>query len=246
MNKKVLKTMIALVVVFLTACYILKIFFPEQFVMAIENKVLINIGDYIDSHAWADYLFGIITSFITYWFYLCAVCHRWYLKWWHCLVVLGVIGATIGLTFVNYAVYTAFSIASFVILPFIFKSDLKSVAICYPVHLIAQGLTLAIRNLPVYLTHINNLIILAVGIESYLWLILFYFWFNDKEIKSKFNQEVTMGWKFPPLYGKKDKKYYDDKLAGVNGKIAKLEEEKAVYEAKIAEFDEPKTEVAKG
>ena len=55
-----------------------------------------------------------------------------------------------------------------------------------------------------------------------------------------------MGWKYPPLYRKKDKKYYEDKLAGVNGKIAKLEEEKAVYEAKIAEFDEPKTEVVEG
>ena len=55
-----------------------------------------------------------------------------------------------------------------------------------------------------------------------------------------------MGWKYPPFYGKKDKKDYDSKLAGVNSKIAKLEEEKAVYEAKIAEFDEPKAEVVNG
>ena len=172
--------MIALVVIFLAGCYILKIFFPQQFVVAVENPVLIMVGDFIDSHVWADYLFGIMSSFITYWFYLCAVCHRWYLKWWQCVIVLGVIGTTIGLTFVDYAVYTAFSIASFVVLPFIFKSDLKSVAICYPVHLIAQGLTLAIRNLPVFMTHINNLIIHIVGMESFLWLVLFYFLFNYK------------------------------------------------------------------
>ena len=66
MNKKVLKTMIALVIVFLLACYILKIFFPEQFVMSIENEKLIAIGNYIDNNAWAYYIFGIAdTNFAT-------------------------------------------------------------------------------------------------------------------------------------------------------------------------------------
>ena len=70
--------------VFLTACYVLKFFFPQQFVMAIENPTLISIGQYIDGHQWLFYLFGIFTSFISYWFYLCAVCKRWYLNWWQC------------------------------------------------------------------------------------------------------------------------------------------------------------------
>ena len=180
--------MIALVVIFLTACYILKIFFPQQFVMAIENNVLITVGDYIDSHAWADYLFGITTAFITYWLYLCAVCHRWYLKWWECLIVLGVIGASIGLTFWDVNIYTAFSVLSFIVLPAIFGSDLKSVAICFGIHSISQCLTLTIRNLPMYMTHINNLIIHAVGIESFLWLVLLVFLFNYKLNNKK--QEV--------------------------------------------------------
>lgn len=185
MNKKVLKTMVVLVGVFIFTCYILKIFFPEQFVMAIENETLISIGNYIDTHAWAEYSFGILTSFITYWLYLCAVCHRWYLKWWHCLIVLGVIGASIGLTFVDINVYTAFSVISFIVLPAIIGSDLKSVAICFSIHSLSQCLTLTIRNLPIYMTHINSLILNVVGIESFLWLVLFLFLFNYKNEKQE-------------------------------------------------------------
>ena len=46
MNKRVLRTMLALVVIFLSAVYVLKIFLPEQFVFIIENEQLITIGKY--------------------------------------------------------------------------------------------------------------------------------------------------------------------------------------------------------
>lgn len=181
MNKKVLKTMIALVIVFLLACYILKIFFPEQFVMSIENENLIAIGNYIDNNAWAYYLFGIVTSFLTYWLYLCAVCKQWYLKWWQCLIVLAVIGASIGLSFYDETIYSALSYTSFVFLPFIFKANLKEVAITYTIHTFAQHITLSIRDLPLLLTNINSLIFTFITIECYLWLLLFYIYFNYKK-----------------------------------------------------------------
>lgn len=181
MNKKVLKTMIALVVIFLISCYILKIFFPEQFVLSVENKTIIEIGNYIDSNEWAYYLFGIFTSFLTYWLYLCAVCRKWYLNWWQCLIVLGVIGASIGLNFVDINLYTALSYSSFIVLPAIFKADLKNVAIVFTIHLLSQALSLSIRDIPTYMLNINSLTLFFMAIETYLWLALFYFYFNFKE-----------------------------------------------------------------
>lgn len=188
MNKKVLKTMVVLVGTFIFTCYILKIFFPEQFVMAIENETLISIGNYIDTHAWAEYSFGILTSFITYWLYLCAVCHRWYLKWWECLIVLGVIGTTIGLNFVDVNLVAVVNYTSFIFLPAIFGSDLKSVAVCYTVHIASQYLTLSIRNLPVYMTAVNSLILNVAICECFFWLLLLYFLFNYNSKKK--TQEV--------------------------------------------------------
>lgn len=183
MNKKVLKTMIALVIVFLLACYILKIFFPEQFVMSIENETIITIGNYIDSNAWAYYLFGIATSFLTYWLYLCAVCKRWYLNWWQCLIVLATIGASIGLNFVDVNLSSTLSTVAFIILPFIFKAELRPVAIVFSTHMFSQTITLTIRNLPIYLATINSLNIFILSIDMYLWLILFYLLFNYKKEK---------------------------------------------------------------
>ena len=185
MNKKVLKTMIALVIVFLLACYILKIFFPEQFVMSIENETIIAIGNFIDSHVWANYIFGIITSFITYWLYLCAVCRKWYLKWYEIIIVFLVIGGSIGLSLLDTNIYSVYSVITFIVLPLIFKSDLKSVAIVFSIHSLSQIMSLTIRNLPMYITSLNNLVILILSLDMYFWLLLFYISFNyireDKE-----------------------------------------------------------------
>lgn len=183
MNKKVLKTMIALVVIFLSALYVLKIFIPEQFVLCVEIEKLVEIGRYIDTHAWADYLFGIITSFITYWFYLCATCKRWYLKWYECLIVLLTVGGNIGLNFVDVNLYTAFSYSSFIFLPMLFGSDLDTVGLCFSVHLFSQTLTLSIRDVLIYMTNTNSLTIYLIGVESFIWLLLLYLLFNYKEKK---------------------------------------------------------------
>ena len=146
MNKKVFKTMIALVVIFLIALYVLKIFFPEQFVMSIENENLIAIGNYIDNNTWAYYLFGIATSFLTYWLYLCAVCKQWYLKWWQCLIVLGVIGLSIGLNFVDVNLCSAFNVISMMILPIMFKANTKITLIVFSILIRVPSHLTAIKN----------------------------------------------------------------------------------------------------
>ena len=181
MNKKVLKTMIALVVIFLSAFYVLKIFFPEQFVLCIENAKLVEIGNYIDSHKWSYYLFGIFTSFTTYWLYLCAVCRKWYLNWWQILIVLGVIGGSIGLSFYDATLTASFGVLSMITLPLLFKADYRATLIVFSVHYLSQTLTLRIRNLTLYMTNINSLVLFMIDFECLFWLLLFYFYNNYKE-----------------------------------------------------------------
>ena len=88
MYKRVIKTMITLVVVFLIALYVLKIFMPEQFIMVIENDNLIAIGNYIDNNLWLYIILNIITSFLTYWLYIGAVTKKWRLNWKELIAVL--------------------------------------------------------------------------------------------------------------------------------------------------------------
>ena len=184
MYHKILKTMLALCCVFLVALYVLKIFFPEQFVISIEIDAFITIGNYVDTHAWLEYPFGILTAFITYWLYLCAVCRKWYLNLSQSLIVLFIIGLSIGFTFIDINLYSALSYTSFIFLPLLFKANLKEVGIVYTVHIFSQFLTASIRDIMAYVNASNTLIVTLLSIECYFWLLLFYFYYNYKKEKS--------------------------------------------------------------
>ena len=182
MSKKVFVIMITLSVVFLALCYVLKIFFPQEFVMAVENENIVKIAKFIDNNIILYYLFGILTSFITYWLYCCACTHRLYLKWYECLIILGVIIVTLLLSKYDTNLLTSVSISSFILLPCIMKGDLKTCSIVYSIHLINQSLTLSIRNLVVYMQNMSTLTITILSIDMYIWLILFYILYNYRNI----------------------------------------------------------------
>lgn len=181
MNKKVFVSMLILVMCSLTALYVAKGFFPEQFMMNVQNEQLISIGNFIDTHKWSFYLFGSITSFITYWLYCCAICKRFYLKWYECVAILIVIAGSIGLTYLDAAFLTHYSICAMLFLPLLFGGKLKETAIVYGVHGLAQILSLKIRNLPMYMVGVNSLTLFLMNIECIFWLLLFYVIFNYKK-----------------------------------------------------------------
>lgn len=224
-NKRIYIAMLILSVSFLIGMYILKIFFPQEFVMAIQNERIIRIGDFIDNHKWLYYICCSITSFITYWLYLCAVTHKLYLNLFECLyVVIFIIVARV-CNFFDTNLATHISISSFIILPAITKADMFSTSIVYFVHGLSQILSLSIRNLPIYLTNINYLTTLIMTCEMYLWLILFYIIYN-------FKGENKMGLAAPPYYG--NSKFYAKKKARAEKKIAKLQEVIKVCDEKLS------------
>lgn len=181
MNKKVLKVMIGLVILFLVTDYVLKILFPEQFAMAITNDKFIAIGEYIDSHDWLCRTCDIITTFITYWLYISAVTRKWGLTFKEFLMVVIVIALNhIAYDYdVNLAV--AISVVGMIGIPAISGAKLKDVAIVYCIHYFAQTLSISIRNFPQYLTNVSYMPRLFMVLECYFWLLLFYFLFNYKE-----------------------------------------------------------------
>lgn len=185
MNKKVFISMLALVISFLVGIYVLKIFFPEEFMMTIQNENLIKVGTYIDNHKWLYYILSGITAFITYWLYCCACSGRKWLKWYECLIIVAtiVIIRLCGL-YVDTTLRTAISYASFAFLPAIMKGDIKKCGLVYTTHMVCQALSLEIRSLSIYLTNVNFITSLCFGVECYFWLLLFYiiFNYNKKEI----------------------------------------------------------------
>jgi hypothetical protein len=183
MNKKVLRTMITLVVVFLVALYVLKIFFPEQFVMAIQNEQFVKIGNFIDSKEWLSYICSGITMFVGTYFYLCATTRKWYLSIKEISLLLGFVIATQLLYLYDANLANGISIMMMIILPCILKSDLKTTTTAFCIHYTSQLLSLKIRDLPLLLTNINSIISIFLTFECYLWLLLLYLYFNYKKEK---------------------------------------------------------------
>lgn len=181
MNKKVFISMLVLSIVFLVGMYVIKIFFPEEFVLAIENERIITIGTFINSHKILFYICGGITSFITYWLYCCACKHTLRLRWYENLLIIAVVVMCRLLSIYDANMCTIISWTSFAFLPALMGGDLKTCAIIFTTHSIAQGLSLRIRNLTMYLASGNFLTLLLLAIDMYLWLILFYVIFNYKK-----------------------------------------------------------------
>lgn len=181
MNRKVFISMLILCISFLIGLYILKIFFPQEFMLNIQNENLVKIGKYIDDNIWIRYIVAGITAFITYWLFMCACKRKLYLNWKEILIVIGFIVAIRLIGLWDNEVATHISICSFFLIPLICKFDLKIATCIYAFHGLAQILSLKIRNLPMYLTQINYATIFLLGIESYFWLLLFYIIFNYKK-----------------------------------------------------------------
>lgn len=180
MNKKVFRVMLTLVITFLLGLYILKIFYPQQFMLSIQNETIVSIGKFIDDHIWLRYIIEAITAFILYWLYCCASAGKKYLKWYECLEILATIIIVRVVSIFDVNISTAISFASFVFLPALTGGNMRNTAIVCTTHFLAQTLSLSIRNLIMYLTDVNYLTTLIMGIECYLWLILFYGLFNYK------------------------------------------------------------------
>lgn len=181
MNKRVFISMLVLTITFLVGLYVLKIFFPEEFMMSIQNKNLIKIGNFVDKHIWLRYICAFITSFITYWLFCCICSQRLYLNRKECIIILlASILVKVSYDF-DANISTHLGISMFFILPYITKGKVGIMALTYTIHGLAQVLSLSIRSLPMYLINSNYITILLMGLESYFWLILLYIIFNYKK-----------------------------------------------------------------
>ena len=183
MNKKVFISMLSLCMIFLAGLYIAKIFFPQEFVLAVSNEKLTQIGTFIDSHDWLYYVCCGITAFATYYLF-CGACKRsWKLNLKEIGVILAFIVGIRLIGFLDNNIATHVSISSFFLVPLICKHDLRVAAIVYTIHGLAQVLSLGIRNLPMYLISMDFVTIMVMTFECYIWLVLFYIVFNYKKEK---------------------------------------------------------------
>lgn len=185
MRKKVFTTMLSLSVCFLVGMYVLKIFFPEEFMMSIQNEKLITIGKFIDNNIFLSHLCSSITMFLVYYLYSSACCRRIKLGFKHIVVILITIILIKVFGFIDTNIASILRWTSFMFIPALCDGNLKIGAFIFTTHSLLQGLSIGIRNLPMYLTDVNSITSLFMVAECYLWLFIMCLIFNFKNKKGE-------------------------------------------------------------
>lgn len=239
MNKRVLKTTVYLCWAFLIAFAILKIWFADEFAIAITNQHILSAGSFIDARPWLQQIIAWLTTFITYHFYLCACCMKWRLSLKQYILVAVITALTNTLKYyVNDSNVTLIiNITIMVLLPYVFKADYGTFVIILLAHYMGQILITVIRGEALNEMTYNSINIIIMMADAFVWLLLYYLYSN------LYKERIIMGNWMPPLWGKMSKqieeqiKKLDEKIANTTDekKLKKLNKEREILAGMIQE-----------
>lgn len=172
----------------LVAFYIAKIFFPEFIVGVAEIPSIVKLGNYVDSHKWAYYLCHLAISYVGGYLYYSACYRKYKLNWKENVSIIAFIIITILIQNFLPKIYTPFLYTTFIIQPLIMlyidnninKETFISVCVCFVVDIMAQALSVQIRDIVILATQINTATITILLIDTWIWRILLYLFFNNK------------------------------------------------------------------
>ena len=183
MNIKIAKTMLVLCIVYIVAFYVLKFIFPEQLLLAITDKTVLDAGEFIESHRVVYYAAQGIFTFITLYFFACASCARFKMKWYELIyLVVGVAVTNLVLYFAP-DLYTHTSISVMLLIALLCKGKLGYTVISFIIHGFLQQFLFSIRGFETIIMEINTASAIILTIECYVWLIILGLIFYLKEKK---------------------------------------------------------------
>lgn len=175
--------------IMLIAFYLLKIINPEFVIELSEIDRVVELGEYVDSHKWAYYLFFFIISFAGGYFYVCACCRKKSLNFRDvCILAIEVILLFVVEKYLmQYYIYINWF--CMLIMPTIIcrldgRNDIKylySTVSCLTIHSIAQLISLEIRNISLMISFPNSASFTVLTIDAFIWLVLLYNFYNFKE-----------------------------------------------------------------
>lgn len=179
-------------IILLTFC-LLKIICPEFIISIAETPSIVAFGTYVDTHLWAFIIFNFVIGYLGFYIYACACCRKKYLDWQENLIVVGVLAICMILSFFAPTLYTNFNYVSLFLLPFLLllknknltKSTFISTGICFTVDIMAQAISMEIRNIVLMATSLNVATVTILLIDTFIWRALLYCYFNYKNQKKE-------------------------------------------------------------
>ena len=184
MNIKIARTMLILCIVYIVAFYVLKFIFPEQLLLAITDKTVLDAGEFIESHRVVYYAAQGIFTFITLYFFACASCARFKMKWYELIYL--VVGAAVTNLVLYFApdLYTHTSISVMLLIALLCKGKLGYTVISFIIHGFLSQFLFSIRGFETIIMEINTASAMILTIEGWVWLTILGLIFYLKEKKN--------------------------------------------------------------
>ena len=173
--------------------YILKLVCPQFIVGVAEIPSVVKLGNFIDSHLWAYYLFDSFIGFLSAYIYCCACCRKSKLSIKGLIIVFcSIILLKLVVTFIPQQ-YNNINYVVFLITPFICcladknisKSTLMSIILCFSIDILSQVMSMLIRDITTMTIHLNSATFYILLIDAFIWRFLLYFYFNYKVREEK-------------------------------------------------------------
>lgn len=184
MNLKVARTMLILCIIYIVGFYILKFAFPQYLLLTITDPTILKFGEFLGSSKWYLYTAQTITTFLTFYLFVCASRGSFKLKWYELLYI---IMASIGCKLVSiYAIdyYVHISTACMFLLAAICKGKLLYASVSFVIHGLLSQFLFTIRGFETVISRINYASGLVLSIEGWVWLVLLVLVFYLKEKKN--------------------------------------------------------------
>lgn len=178
MNRKVFKLAIILCWATLVFCLIVKQFFPDMFLIVIENERFVAACNFIDGHIVIKEAVYALCSAISVGLYILAVSQKTRFIGRENLVILWLVGVSVAKGFVGDIIAIIFDLINFIVIPLFLRVKILRIICGVGLTLLFQAVSLYIRSVKLENIIDNYLVEVVLMIDQYIMLFLYYIYAN--------------------------------------------------------------------
>lgn len=167
------RTLLVLCIVYMIGFYVLKFIFPEYLLLAITDDNVLKVGAFIESSTATLHIYQVLSSFITFYLFVCASKGGFKLRkrdFWYILIAV-VICKAVNMFVPELYVHT--STSAMFLLAWLCKGKLGYTTITFVTHGFLSQFLFSIRGFGSLIYKINIASGFIMSLECFAWLILF-------------------------------------------------------------------------
>lgn len=173
MNIKIARTMLVLCGLYIVGFYILKFVFPDKLLLIVVDPNILQIGALIDGNPIYLHICNIITTFITFYLFVCASRGSFKLNWKDLILLIA--GVAINKCVAEFLpeLYTHTSISIMLLLAMFCNGKKEYFVPAFVIYGFAEQFLLSIRGFETIIVKMNSASAIVLMLECWVWLVMF-------------------------------------------------------------------------